>query len=236
MTVKSGYAEPCGRTPAKDSPYCARHSTSGNVRRLYRLKTSHAARSELTKVYRSVLSPALRQVIDDQLNGRMPAEQLQLYEELALMRHAATQAVVLYDAAVQLVNSKDKGDAQAAATLMSATELMKAALKDVADLAKAAAQIDNMAQDKLSVQQLAVVVDQMVRVASDVFTAHGVADEVVEQFAGEVKDRVKIPMLETRGTLITPDEDVIAMDATVPSGPDEVDEEGDGRYNGNGKT
>lgn len=161
----------------------------------------------LPAFYRDVLGPNLRDALDS-LTGGSAAEQLSLFEELALMRVTARDAVKLYGKACSVVD-KSKGLALRA----EAAGIMQAQLREVAKLAEAAARIDSLAKDKFSIHAVHLLVNQLVRICASVFKGH---DDLVAEFARRVKTDVKLPTSESQGTVLTPDQDVRDMDASVP--------------------
>lgn len=176
----------------------------------------------LPVAYRRVLSQSLRSAIEAEMN-ESPAEQLSLLEELALVRHSTQRAVLLYDAAYGLPDNND----ERSQLLDTAGTLMRSALSEVAAMCRQAAQVDSLAKDKLSLAQVGVIIDQIVRCAYEVFGAppvdangtvyEPVPNELIEQFALAVRERVRLPTVNAaHGTSITPDQDVTDMDATIP--------------------
>lgn len=190
--------------------------------------------------YRYMMSASLRKKMAEMQGQQSPLEQLGLFDELALMRQLAQGAVATWDAATCDENEDKKVPEQLKA---AAGILMREALNDVAKMAEHVAKIEGMAADKLSIAQLGIVVDQIVHLAHEVF---GQDDETLERckiFSALVNERIKIPTLEVKGTSITPDQDVMAMDATVPCITVDAtvsptvsngDHNGNGHSNGNG--
>lgn len=104
---------------------------------------------KLPSLYLKRLGPTLREAIQPQLDAS-PDEVFDLREELALMRHRASQAVKLYNAAVEQGNEE---------TILSSAEFMASCLKDVADMVKTAS--STLTQDKMDEAKVSVVVEQM---------------------------------------------------------------------------
>ena len=82
----------CGRWALVNSNYCQLQFVRRSAKR--DVKVGH-----LPRFYSKVLSKTLASFIDDSL-GSAPSEQMAVFEELALMRHAANQSVTLYDAVI----------------------------------------------------------------------------------------------------------------------------------------
>lgn len=216
-TRASLYTERCKRPAMRDSRFCYQCGKRRHVREL-RIAAGVRGKGKSIKglpvVYSKILSSNLRDAIDD-MTSVSPAEQLGLYEELALIRHSAMQAVAMYDGACNMEDGTKKP-----ALVQAASALMRSALSEVVNTAKTISTMESQAADKISLTQVGVIVDQLVQVAYDVF--HDADPELVEQFAERVKTRVKLPHLETTGTAITPDQEVIEMDGTIPGPPKEV--------------
>lgn len=156
--------------------------------------------------YRDALGPTIAEAID-QLTCGSASEQLQLFEELALMRHAAQDAVKLYGAA-----QKATGDG-ALAMRAEAAAIMQAQLREVAKICEAAARVDAMAKDKFSIHAVQLLINQLVRICAQVFKGH---DALVKTFERRIREEVRLPTTDAAGTSLTPDGVVLEMDSTVP--------------------
>jgi hypothetical protein len=130
---------------------------------------------------------------------------LSLLEELSLMRVLAGDTVALYDAAVGTEKTE---------LVANAGMLLRDALRQVADMCEKAARVDALAKDKISIHHLSFVVNQIVRIAAEVF---GDDTTRAAQFEQLIRERVRLPSIQ-QGTLLTPDADVVDMDSTIPKG------------------
>lgn len=156
----------------------------------------------MPRFYSKYLTRTVQEAVEEAL-AVSPREQLQLFEELALMRDLAGQAVALYSAA------RETGKAE---VMMQAGMLMQQHLKEVIATCESAARIDAAAKDKVSVHTLHHFVDQLVRVAFETF---GDTDKARE-FEFAIRTQIKLPSSGVNGTDITPDQDVTEMDRSVP--------------------
>ncbi len=179
------------------SKYCQFH---GGRRRSSIVRISH-----LPLFYSQHLSDTLTQRLADCVDGD-PREALNLFEELALTRIAASEMVKLFAAAEKV--DGDKG----AELRTTASVLMCDALKNVQAMCEAAARIENQGKDKYSIHSLKAIINQLVRIAYTVFKDH---PEKAAEFKRLVDEEVKMPN-EAIGTTLTPDRDVQDMDETVP--------------------
>lgn len=147
-------------------------------------------------------SHRLKGTLQDQVEillGASPSEQLSLFEELALMRVTAAQVVALW------------GAAEGTDAAPMAGVLMRDALKDVISTCQTAANIESQAKDKFSIHALHHIINQIVRIAYECFDE----DPRAERFEQLIKEKIKMPIEQT-GTLLTPDQDAVDMDDTIP--------------------
>lgn len=154
----------------------------------------------LPTFYAKHLKTSLKKTIEDQLEVD-PIEQINIFEELAIIRATAVSAVTLYE---KCVGTKAEQGAGA---------LVRDVLKEVVTTCQAAQQIESSSKDNISIHSIGHIVNQIVKVAYDVF---GDDFEKAQLFEKLVNERVKMP-LQQSGTLITPDQDAAEMDETVPS-------------------
>lgn len=206
----------CGRLRMKGcNGYCRFHfkwhtaQHNGQNRGGAAKETGRAGASNMARFYRNHLTKSLSDMLDDALSID-PNEQLQLYEELALMRDVAGQSVALYgiskDLADQTPNEKNRE------RVMMAGQLMQGQLSEVVKICESASRIAN-ARNNITPDQLGHFVAQLVRVIHDAF-----GDDprvvVVERM---IREQVRIPVDgASGGTTLTPDADARAMDGSVP--------------------
>lgn len=186
--------ELCCKWAVPDRNYCKFHNghIGGKGPRVNRLPVFYAKR----------LSGTLKEVIETSLDVPV-SEQCSVLEELAVMRETAMQVMLLFEAA--LINKNQE-------LITSAGILVKDALKDIVATAKIAQDIENNAKDKLSVHALGHVVNQIVKLAYEAFK-HDLAS--AKEFERLIHARLVIPV-EQDGTTLTPDQDAMEMDSTVP--------------------
>lgn len=162
----------------------------------------------LPRLYSKHLSGTLLDAVEHVM-GQDPREALNLFEELALMRVAAGDAIKLYNAAHTVEG--EKGDA----IRTQAAGLMAQALSNVQSMCESAARIELQGKDKLSIHSLKAVVDQVVYISYKVFKDH---PDLVKKFQETIAEQVRMPKASgIEGTDITPDRDVVEMDETIPA-------------------
>ncbi len=186
----------CRKYALRGERFCAFHGGRCRRRRGV-VRTEH-----LPKFYSSVLTGTLAELVESQLDGP-PHEQLQLFEELALMRSVSLDAVRLYDTA------KAKGGLDAQQT---AAHLMRDAINQVQSTVEVATKVFVASKGVVTVHNLSHVVRQITRIAHDVLQDH---PELAHKFEDSVRRQVKIEE-GAKGTTVTPDVDVLDMDATIP--------------------
>jgi len=184
----------CRRWALKERNYCARHGGR---------QTFGAKVNRLPRMYSHLLGGTMEETMDAMLD-ESPAEQIQLFEELALTRVVCQDAVKLF-AAAQQGSDEQK---------ILAQQIMCDALKFVKDMCEGAAKVDSNAKDKFSVQHVRHIANQITKCAHEAFGVDN--PEAVKHFAELLKTKVKMPSAENEGTDITPDQDVTEMDATIP--------------------
>lgn len=156
----------------------------------------------MTRFYSKYMTRTVREAVEDAL-AVSPQEQLQLFEELALMRTLAGESIKLYSAA------KETGKQP---VIDTAAMIMQQQLNEVVRTCEAAARIDASAKDKVSVHTIHHFVDQIVRIAFDSFGD----DPKAKEFEHLIRTQLKLPRSGNDGTSLTPDMDVTEMDSSVP--------------------
>lgn len=193
----------CRKWRLKGYDYCEFHKKGG--------LTVQGRVRKLPPLYRYKLRESLQDKMIE-LMGEDPREALNLFEELALMRIAAGQAVTLFDKAHDV---EDEG--KRLELLMSTASLMGGCLKEVQSMCESAARVESQGKDKYSIHSMKVIIDQIVLVSHKVFKAH---PALVLEFQEAINEHVRLPT-ENVGTSITPDQDVLDMDDTIPKGPEQ---------------
>lgn len=194
--------EQCKRWALRGVTRCQRHG--GRMQQ--KAQQGHGRVEYMPGWYRDALGPTIAEALD-KLTCGSASEQLQLFEELALMRHAAQDAVKLYAAAQRVT-----GD-NALSVRTEAAAIMQAQLREVAKICESAARVDAMAKDKFSIHAVQLLINQMVRICAQVFKDH---EDLVKTFERRIREEVKLPTSDAVGTSITPDAEVREMDSTVP--------------------
>jgi hypothetical protein len=191
--------------------YCKFHfkwhtaQTNNNAPRSRR----HAEGNDMARFYRNHLTKSLGALVDDALSIN-PNEQLQLYEELALMRDVAGQAVALYGISKDLADKEPNEKNRS--RVFEAGQLMQSQLSEVVRICESASRIAN-ARNNISPDQLGHLVAQLKRCAQDAFGD----DPRVLTFDKLINEQVRVPMEgSTNGTMLTPDLDAKDMDGSVP--------------------
>lgn len=203
--------ERCGHWAMRGSRWCTKH---GGRREAARKKSPRLYRiAKMPRAYSKYLTRTLSEALEEQ-TGVNPQEQLQLYDELALIRDSAGQAVKLYGAARQ-ASEEDPTSLKKQEFVFQAGAIMREQLKEVISACEAAARLENSAKDKISIHQLHFFIQQIVRAAYNVL---GDDVETVRKIEHSIKTTIRLPSSGIEGTVVTPDMDVNAMDESVPRG------------------
>jgi hypothetical protein len=154
--------------------------------------------------YSRHLGKTLKDRVAELLNEQ-PAQQLALFEELALARTMAGEAVQLWDAAC--------GPKAQPETKALAGSLMRDALTFVRDMALAASRVENDAKDKVSVGVFDLVIAQVCRAIHRACPD----EDLAKAIEAEINEAVRFPKAQggggaAGGTLLTPDQVVREMD------------------------
>ena len=153
--------------------------------------------------YAKVLNKTLLETVQSQLN-ESPSKQLSLLEELALVRTHCTTVVAMYSACIE----GGKQD-----MVLQVGTLMVDLIKHIQSLSISAAHIEDRGQDQVSIHTIEFVMNQITRIAYDCFG--GDTEEAIN-FESRIRNEVKLPKTKQEGTNLTPEDDVINMDSTVP--------------------
>lgn len=206
----------CRRYALRGGRFCQKHNKGvGKLKNVVR-------NNHLPIFYRKNMTKTLAQAVEEQL-AVSPQEQLNLYEELALMRDACGQAVGLYSKARELADA-EPDNMKAQNMVLESSLLMRDYLKEVVSICESAHRIEASAKDKVSVHQLHFFVAQLVQqiykgVGEDITTARHIEHLI--------RTNLALPAAQgSTGTTISPDMDVRAMDETIP-GEDVIDERPD---------
>lgn len=158
--------------------------------------------------YSKKLNGSLKRFVEDALE--QPAhQQLQLYEELAMTRDLAGRMAAMYEAACDLPDQGPSAEHKLRA-VMTCGSSMQQALAHVADLATRISAIERNASDKISAGQMAFIVAQIVRIAYE-----SMPEEYARCFEENMRAKIRV-QTGPQGTSITPDQDAMEMDATIP--------------------
>lgn len=187
----------CNKWALKGSEFCSTHG--GRLYHKHPVRTYH-----LPRFYSKHLHRTLSEVIEEAL-AASPREQLNLSEELAVMRATAADVCKLYDACTSFTTRVKAGD------------ILRSVMKEVVSVCESAARVEALAKDKLNVHNLAYVISQVVRCAYDVFS-----DDLpkAKEFETLIRETIRVPN-EAQGTTVTPDQDAMDMDGTIPRNEDD---------------
>lgn len=159
------------------------------------------------RFYAHKLGPKLNAFVEECL-ANPEADQLSLLEELHVMRALAGDALELHTLATALPIQHP----ERAAMLANASTLAANALEQVRVMAKTAADNFAAAKDKYSVHSLHDVVAQIKRMVYASFEHDPAA---LDRFDAMLGNELRLPKIGNEGTTLTPDQDVLQMDASI---------------------
>ncbi len=189
----------CKMWAKKGTQRCWKHTHFGGTNQTF-------ARG-LPMFYSRCLRGTLRQQVEESL-GKPRSEQVELYEELALLRSNAGNAVALFSAAV------DNGKPE---LIVNAGQIMQQHLEAVAEMATKIARIEQAAGDTFNVHTLNGIIVQITQLFYSVCGEQYI--ELAQVFETRMKNEIVLPSIEQEGTDLRPDSQVIAMNESVPDGP-----------------
>lgn len=168
--------------------------------------------------YRQYLSKTLSDKLAECLSHD-ESEQTALLEDLALMRQTVVDIAQLYDVAHVAYEDAQTKEIRDKALEMKVTagQLLRDAIGEVADIADKVEKhrAIRMEQTGVSVHAIAYIAKQCAQLA---YRLCGDDLMLAQEFEKGIR-AIRLPNspAELAGTLITPDQDVLAMDDTVPA-------------------
>lgn len=212
--------ERCTQWALKGLTRCSSHGGSKSKRCQYR---NGEWNKFMPNFYRKQLTKSLTAAVSEQLQLETN-EQFSIIEELALMRETCADYVQMYAIAHQAYEDAPSEDLLECK--ISAGTLMREALSEVVTLAEKASKIHFTTKNVFTALDLKLVVAQLVKIQYEVCGQK--YKHIAEEFEYSILEKLTLPSDE-QGTTLTPDQDVQAMDSTVP-----LYVESDEHHNGNG--
>lgn len=220
----------CWKPALKDKGFCKKHykqqSGAGDSLRfrggpqdvygsVYRKAYTPEFKEKMGFFYKH-LGPKLKTLFDEAVT----VKEFDIQEEITLTRIAATEQLAICNQlhAIWDDPSTRPTEPQAvsayAALLREATEAFKKSLSDITYQVERQAKIHAMVAEKLGPNAIADVVRQINRMIYETF---GQSDwEGVKRLNDRLTNELQLPSLKNQGTTITPDQEVMLMDASVP--------------------
>jgi hypothetical protein len=219
--------ERCRYWAMRDCKFCKKHNNLSKYHKTKSIAGNTSAGATVRtaedmaklKFYSKRLGPKLTAALEEMVSQPLQ-DQLSLFEELAIVREVAGQALELYSVAQEKIPATAPNRAE---VLASAGMLLQSALENVRTMCKTAAEVNAAGKDKYSIHSLQDVAAQIVRMVT---TCFGDRPEQLAEFDAMLTQQLRLPKAQADGTTLTPDMDALDMDATIPAwvGPaDEVD-------------
>lgn len=218
-------------------PRCKYHGATVQLRRTGGIVARTRGRVRgMPNIYRRFLRPAMSAFVSEALNIS-PDEQLNLLEELAIMRHAAGTTVEKYGMACEAVDDIKQKLVEAPETertriqnvvdkLEQVKQLhqaeMTGMLIKVGELAEKAAKVAERSKGNYTIAHLQFAVDQMLLIHREVC---GDNLDLADRFAQAIKDSLLLPTKDNEATKLHPDETARLFDESVPYVPEDDEDE-----------
>jgi len=222
-------ARTCVRHSGKQNSYVARALRAENNKNTPLI--ARGAPRDVMGFYKNNLSKTLQEKLAECLE-QDESEQTELLEELALVKNTVLDVAKLYDVAqhaeAQALQGCLAAETQEARTRAEAArstaqeyvittgQLLRDGIKDVADLCDKIEKHRALRREQtgISVHAVAYLAKEFTR---QIYQVCGDNLEMARQFELATRN-IRLPdsRAELVGTLITPDQDVLSMDATVP--------------------
>lgn len=184
----------CQRWALKGSKYCQFHGG----------RRTESRGTNIPRIYSKYLGKTLKEELEAFL-GQSHHQQVSVYEELAISRVAAAQALRLAEP-VLTNDIKLKPE-----TVALALSCLRDAMNNVRDMVVAAAKIEALATDKISIRYLDTFLTQIIRA---IYIACGDEDGIAEVIEQEIRENVRLPIVSDLGTDSTPST-VLEMDESI---------------------
>lgn len=214
--VASHTGERCKKWAQYGSKYCRTHGGWRAKRKAESI--AQQSMTQMPSFFRNVLSKTLQEKLDE-CTDRPVHERLDFTEHLGMMQVTALDAAKMYDAVCIAPLPEDKK----LEIKLQAGAMLRQVLKEIIDVGEQMQRIEQSAKDKVSVQNIVLIVSQITRIAYRVMGDGAEAQE----FERLVREEVRLPEEGKNGTFITPDRDVLDMDDSIPliEGPKRPEEE-----------
>jgi len=174
----------CKRWALTGTNFCQFH---GGRRATQFVFVKARGRYKLPSFYSKYLGPRLSELVQDSLN-RPHDEQVALYEELAITRSLACEALKL--AAPLFDDEASKKLTPETKALIMAT--LNNSMSQVKDLVLAAARVEKAQEDKVSLKVINLIIHQIMRAINDVCGAENL--DLVEAIGRAIDERVRLPI------------------------------------------
>ena len=152
-------------------------------------------RRKLAGFYSKYLGPRLSERVADML-VKTHDEQVSLYEELAVARAAACEALAL----AQPLFDPEKAKELKTETRALMVQTLNQAMNNVKELVLAASRIEKDAEDKVSVKVVNLVVQQIVMTINEVCGTEQLG--LAESIAKAIDERVRLPINDKANPVI----------------------------------
>ena len=180
--------------------------------------------------YGSILTSSLRQFVLEQLE-KPPESQCEIFEELALSRHATSNTVELYSKACErfeklkadpAATKEEKG--AAAAFKFNAAAMLQKELAQVTNVAQAAAKIQASQTNSLSLSAMEGIVNSVIDIIFESLRMEPNGLKIAARIEQKINSQINLSV--DRGTVKLPSDELVGlMDNSIPRELESLDAE-----------
>jgi hypothetical protein len=172
--------------------------------------------------YRERLAPNIVKSFDAILEASRD-DQLEILEEIALLRECAGHTVELYSKAREV--HFEKGTAATSQMVLHCALMMREALNEVIKAVEIAKKLDNASKNKLNITSFSFFIGRVMHIVNDalgnnldaVGQINSGLEQLITDFDDELHNQTKsTPVDIINASVLRPDQTVLLMDATIP--------------------
>jgi hypothetical protein len=219
----------CNRVHLIDSEFCKWHQAQADKEDKYQVVCDIVIAKEKMGFWRARMGPKLKSLVEEAMNG--PAHDVQ--EEIALTKAALEPLIRTHNGLLELTADAFKGGEQSRNELLAQSgEQVKNAMAHVITMTEKSAKIFALTAEKMDSRTIEGIVQQLVVFVYEAFDNYERHDEPgweefddamefylkrqLMVFDTRINEKLQLPSLKNQGTTITPDQEALLMDSTVP--------------------
>lgn len=178
--------------------------------------------------YTKLLSESLKTFVHSQME-KPPETQVEVFEELALVRHSAAGVVEMYSKACEKLeevknnpDSSKEEKAAAAEFRFAAAAMLQKELFAVTNIAKTASSIQSAATNQLSLSAMEGIVNTIIEIIFESLRMEKNGLAIAARIEQKINSQVNLSV--DRGTVKLPSDDLVSlMDKSIPMSAGEIE-------------